>query len=372
MDFIELDRQELNIICALLDLALELSTENDIRASLSRIRNFLKKVDNFDENVDNSGEISEIDHKMDFKKEYENGPENRKSSRMLSKNDASIVRYSINVYEMLRRGRYESLKEKYGIDIMDDVDKSWMKKAEAIIPDELYDAGYLKRLSKSLKNSFKEVKTPSRKLYISDLHFFHDNLCKRMDNRPFLDHQEMNEHMIKVWNENVTKKDEVYILGDFSIAKGKATNEILSQLAGKKYLVIGNHDYFLEDKEFDTSLFQWIKPYAEIGDNGRRVVLSHYPIFCYNGQYRKKPDGQTITYMLYGHVHDTHDEQLVNQFIEITKQTKVMSEGLTEPAPIPCNMINCFCMFSDYIPLTLDEWIVVDAQRREKIRQEMQ
>ena len=125
------------------------------------------------------------------------------------------------------------------------------------------------------------------------------------------------------------------------------------------------------DRKFDTKLFHWIKPYEELKDNKRKVVLSHYPIFCYNGQYRKKPDGQTITYMLYGHVHDTHDEQLVNQFIEITKQTKVMSEGLTEPAPIPCNMINCFCMFSDYIPLTLDEWIVVDAQRREKIRQEI-
>ena len=28
-----------------------------------------------------------------------------------------------------------------------------------------------------------------------------------------------------------------------------------------------------------------------------------------------------------------------------------------EPMPIPCNMFNCFCMYSDYIPRTLDEWI---------------
>ena len=26
-------------------------------------------------------------------------------------------------------------------------------------------------------------------------------------------------------------------------------------------------------------------------------------------------------------------------------------------------MINCFCMFSDYIPLTLDEWIRADRKR---------
>ena len=30
-------------------------------------------------------------------------------------------------------------------------------------------------------------------------------------------------------------------------------------------------------------------------------------------------------------------------------------------------MINCFCMFSDYVPLTLDEWIQVDRERREKM-----
>ena len=30
-------------------------------------------------------------------------------------------------------------------------------------------------------------------------------------------------------------------------------------------------------------------------------------------------------------------------------------------------MINCFCMFSDYVPLTLDEWIEVDRKRRMNI-----
>lgn len=30
-------------------------------------------------------------------------------------------------------------------------------------------------------------------------------------------------------------------------------------------------------------------------------------------------------------------------------------------------MINCFCMFSDYIPITLDEWIELDAKRRSEM-----
>ncbi len=35
-----------------------------------------------------------------------------------------------------------------------------------------------------------------------------------------------------------------------------------------------------------------------------------------------------------------------------------------EERAIPCNMINCFCMFSDYTPLSMDEWIEVDTRRR--------
>jgi hypothetical protein len=30
-------------------------------------------------------------------------------------------------------------------------------------------------------------------------------------------------------------------------------------------------------------------------------------------------------------------------------------------------MINCFCMYSDYVPLTLDEWIALDEKRRKEM-----
>ena len=207
-------------------------------------------------------------------------------------------------------------------------------------------------------------KIPVRKLYIADLHFYHDNLNHRMDMRGFSGYEEMNAHMVRQWNDHVTKKDEVYILGDFAISRGRAANEILRQLNGKKFLVEGNHERFLDDKEFDRSQFEWIRPYAEIQDSKRRVVLSHYPVFCYKGQYRTSPDGMPLTYMFYGHVHNTHDEQLVNEFIRITKQTMVTSRNQIQEHPIPCNMINCFCMFSNYIPLTMDDWIRLDEDRR--------
>ena len=75
-------------------------------------------------------------------------------------------------------------------------------------------------------------------------------------------------------------------------------------------------------------------------------------------------DGSPKVYMLYGHVHNTHDAKLVEQFQDITRNTKVISRGVDEPQGIPCNMINCFCMYSDYVPLTLDEWIKLDEARR--------
>ena len=192
--------------------------------------------------------------------------------------------------------------------------------------------------------------------YISDLHFFHESLNTQMDCRGFKDAAQMNAYMIKQWNSRVRPKDEVVILGDFSVGKAKETNEVLSQLNGTLYMIKGNHDSYLKDSEFNKERFVWIKPYAEMHDNRRKVVLSHYPIFCYNGQYH----GDS-TYMLYGHVHDTPDYKNVLRFqresTEITYHAKGRGASVGEERHLPCNLINCFAGFSDYYPLTLEEWI---------------
>lgn len=199
--------------------------------------------------------------------------------------------------------------------------------------------------------------------YIADLHFFHGALNQRMDYRGFADAEEMNSYMIRKWNGKVRKNDEVVIIGDFSWGTVEQTNELLDQLNGRLYLITGNHDHFVKQKEARLNRFTWIKPYGELADNRRKVVLCHYPIMCYNGQYRLDENGRPKTYMLYGHVHDTRDQRLLEQFQEITRNTvTVNAQG--EEQQIPCNMINCFCMYSDYEPLTLDEWIENDNRRR--------
>ncbi len=186
----------------------------------------------------------------------------------------------------------------------------------------------------------------------------------QMDCRGFADAQEMNAYMLERWNRKVRKNDEVVILGDLSWGKAQETNELLEKLNGRLYLIQGNHDRFLKNKEYNAARFVWIRPYEEMKDNRRKVVLCHYPVMCYNGQYRTDDKGDPKTYMLYGHVHDTFDQRLIERFQQITRDSvKAGMDG--EEHPIPCHMINCFCMYSDYTPLSLDEWIECDRKRLE-------
>lgn len=132
--------------------------------------------------------------------------------------------------------------------------------------------------------------------YTSDNHFFHRNII-RLSERPFSDMEEMHTTMISKWNNRVSNKDTVYILGDFSFGGGKETNGILEQLNGKKVLIKGNHDNYLSDKLFNYNLFESIHPYMEIKDLNKIVVLFHFPILEWKGFYKGGIH-------LYGHVHN--------------------------------------------------------------------
>ena len=200
--------------------------------------------------------------------------------------------------------------------------------------------------------------------YIADPHFFHGALNTKMDRRGFESVEAMNEYMLRQWNRKVRKNDEVVILGDLSWGKAEETNELLERLNGCLYLIQGNHDRFLKNKDYNAGRFVWIKPYEELQDNKRKVILCHYPIMCYNGQYRVDENGNPKVYMLYGHVHDTQDQRLLERFQAITRETASVSPDGTA-RQIPCNMINCFCMYSDYVPFTLDEWIACEKRRME-------
>ena len=176
--------------------------------------------------------------------------------------------------------------------------------------------------------------------YIADCHFYHKNILNSMDHRPFETVEEMNEAMIEAWNRKVRKNDEVVILGDFSWGTAEQTNDILKRLNGKLYLIKGNHDHFLEKKDFDKSRFEWIRDYAELHDEKRKVVLSHYPIAFYNGQYRRDDEGNPRSFMLHGHIHNTKDQEYLDVLHDFLQEQYRPSLKDGKSYNVPANYIN--------------------------------
>lgn len=136
------------------------------------------------------------------------------------------------------------------------------------------------------------------KYFIADTHFFHESVIE-FNQRPFKDVNDMNKQLIENWNNTVKfSNDEVYILGDFVYkGTGENANSILQQLRGKKYLIKGNHEKYLNDKKFEHHHFEWIKNYYVLKYNKRKFVLFHYPILEWDGYYKR-------SIHLYGHVHN--------------------------------------------------------------------
>ena len=112
---------------------------------------------------------------------------------------------------------------------------------------------------------------------VSDTHFGHTGVCRftHPDNpevklRPWDNADEMDEAMVKAWNERVKPKDKVYHLGDVVI--NRRALKTLSRLNGDKVLIRGNHDIF-PDVEY-REYFRELRAYHVM--NG--MILSHIPV----------------------------------------------------------------------------------------------
>lgn len=138
--------------------------------------------------------------------------------------------------------------------------------------------------------------------FTSDTHFYHKNIinfCKR----PFKDLQEMHSEIIRMWNETIRPNDIVFILGDIIFGGANAYEEILPQINGKKYLILGNHDY----KNFTTNKCKYFEAVYDkmfIAVNDQEIILNHEPLLCFGGQQNNR------IWHLFGHVHTTKDLNL--------------------------------------------------------------
>ena len=179
----------------------------------------------------------------------------------------------------------------------------------------------------------KEIK---KCLYISDTHFGHTGVIG-FDKRPFNNANEMDEAIITLWKESVTDDDRVYVLGDFSWHKEEETLRILDELPGEKILIKGNHD---KVSPKIARKYSGVYNYLEVNDSGRRVILSHYPMLFWNGQFRDSVH-------LYGHVHVTKQQELCERFKDIIRKEQDLKMRMYN--------VGCMMPWMNYMPRTLDE-----------------
>ena len=162
--------------------------------------------------------------------------------------------------------------------------------------------------------------------FTSDLHFYHKNIIKYAK-RPFDSVEEMNEKLIKNWNNRIKSEDEVYILGDFTMKGTEYAADILSKLKGKKYLIKGNHDNFVNQETFDNSLFEWVKDYFELQYNNQSFIMFHYPIEEWNHFFRG-------AIHLHGHQHNSPEYNILNEEKGLKKYDVGVDANYMKPVSI--------------------------------------
>ncbi len=115
--------------------------------------------------------------------------------------------------------------------------------------------------------------------FIADLHFGHKKVIEF--------EKEHDEELVRRWNARVTKKDSVWVLGDFCF--GKQNLEIAGRLNGTKRLVMGNHDMY--------PAADYLKYFTRICGvvEFKGMILSHIPV--HESQFER------YTHNIHGHLH---------------------------------------------------------------------
>lgn len=140
----------------------------------------------------------------------------------------------------------------------------------------------------------------ARVFFIADLHFGDEGII-RYENRPFASVEEMDGQLTARWNQTVSKEDTVFVLGDFSCYGEEKDRELLSALAGRKILVMGNHDRHRSSEDWRglgfAECMEWPIVYRDF------YILSHEPVYLN----RNMPYAN-----LYGHVHNNPSYRTVS------------------------------------------------------------
>lgn len=155
----------------------------------------------------------------------------------------------------------------------------------------------------------KKIYNIDNTFFCSDLHFGHRGMLKYREG--FSSLEEMEEVMIKNWNNTVSEDSDVFFLGDFAMTSSieRITN-YRNRLNGRIHLLTGNHDSQNRfDREVIENLFESVDDMLTIHvgtskDDKQRVVLCHYPIEDWNGK-------QADSIHLHGHCHNPFEVTII-------------------------------------------------------------
>lgn len=145
------------------------------------------------------------------------------------------------------------------------------------------------------------------KAFFSDPHFGHSNIIDYCS-RPFTNVEEMNRALVHNYNQLVEPDDTVIWLGDcfFKGDKDEYRN-ILAEMAGRKILVVGNHDG--TDAQMAAIGFHLTLRECVMNIGGKTCRLNHFP-YGADPQYEKpdkfkalRPRKRPGEILLHGHTH---------------------------------------------------------------------
>lgn len=119
------------------------------------------------------------------------------------------------------------------------------------------------------------------RFFTADTHFG-DHRTINIQRRAFENVAAMDQSLIERWNAAVGVDDEVWHLGD--VARRPAdVAPLLARLNGTKHLVRGNND---PDATLAAEGWASVQDYVELEEDGRKLVLCHYPFRSWNAQGR--------------------------------------------------------------------------------------
>jgi len=142
----------------------------------------------------------------------------------------------------------------------------------------------------------KIVEICNRPVYIDKKEFKGPSLISNLEYKDLLNYRH-NEWLIKdVINKYVNNKDQLYILGDISMAKRTEAEKFVDRLNGNKFLILGNHDKNLKNSTRFSQITQIKNFNFSRYDINIHIVLCHYPMTSWE----RRIHG---SWHLFGHVH---------------------------------------------------------------------